>query len=193
MFSPLPGLAYTGAVIPVSVHEAPVRPRITQLRTRERPLSALLPHPTQDSKCWIMTPCTEAASPSTNTADKTRTSPPPSSPGASPSPRPAPHAVEFDLVVVAGPFSTKWGRCRRRRRMGCGNQDRDDEGSRRRLCNRAGVEAAARTPSGASRHLPQQAGEGIRAELEEYFLGAIAALMSRDAAGRARRCGLCGS
>jgi hypothetical protein len=27
--------------------------------------------------------------------------------------------------------------------------------------------------------------------LEEYFLGAIAALMSRDEAGRAQRCGLC--
>ena len=30
-------------------------------------------------------------------------------------------------------------------------------------------------PIGASRHLPQQAGEGVSAGLEDYFLGAIAA------------------
>ena len=48
-----------------------------------------------------------------------------------------------------------------KRRMGCGKQVGDDESSRRRLCNRAGVEAAGHTPSGPSGHLPQQAGEGV--------------------------------
>src|SRR5208283_1299569 len=68
----------------------------------------------------------------------------------------------IDLVVVAGPFSTKWGRGRRRRRMGCGEQDRDDEGSRRHLCNRAGVEAADHTPSGRLRRPPSPASWGRR-------------------------------
>ena len=45
-------------------------------------------------------------------------------------------------------------------RMGCGKQGWFGEGSRRRSCNPPCAEAAGHTPSGASRHLPQQAGEG---------------------------------
>ena len=42
------------------------------------------------------------------------------------------------------------------RQMGCGKQGSGDEGSLHRSCNSAAVEAAGHTPSGASRHLPQQ-------------------------------------
>jgi hypothetical protein len=47
--------------------------------------------------------------------------------------------------------------------MGCGVQVCGDEDPRRRWCNRAGFEEAGHTPSGPPGHLPQQAGEGVRA------------------------------
>jgi hypothetical protein len=50
-------------------------------------------------------------------------------------------------------------------RMGCGKRVWSDEGSLRRSCNPTSDEPAAHTPSGASRHLPQQAGEGVRAAI----------------------------
>ncbi len=59
-------------------------------------------------------------------------------------------------------------------RMGCGKQVWFREDSRRRSRNPTWAEAVGRTPSGALRHLPQQAGEGVGRESASVGEDAIA-------------------
>ena len=63
--------------------------------------------------------------------------------------------IEF-RAVGAPPFPSLLGKGARR----AGWAAEGNGGSRRRSCNPTWVEAAGHTPSGAPRHLPQQAGEG---------------------------------
>ena len=60
-------------------------------------------------------------------------------------------AFVFAERPLGPPFSAKRGRCRRRRRMGCGKQGAWAASSRKRSCKPSGVVAAGHTPSGASR------------------------------------------
>jgi hypothetical protein len=72
--------------------------------------------------------------------------------------KPVHHAPAASL-----PFSAKRGRCRRRRRMGCGKRGAWTAGSRKRSCKPSVVVVAGHTPSGAARHLPQRSWGRIQA------------------------------
>ncbi len=134
-----------GRGLPVSGRGAFTRCGNRVKKSASRPFATSTP----DARRWITTPCREAASPPTNATDKTpsrlrplaslasgydRKPPLPQCPamnsaqnsgpaGAGRLPQASASCGRVDLVVVAGPFSTKWGRCRRRRRMGCGEQE----------------------------------------------------------------------